>query len=149
MFLQASDTTKAGVERLCSQIPEWRQFQIHAAILLGASQNWRYYTNHLEKTFSKFVRTHISVFTSYANCNSAWSLCLRQSERSSYRRRAQRGFLRCTKFADVDGEATSIISYSHVKHEVWQSIWAHCKAGLNRLATPGFNVNMGIWRLRC
>ncbi|MCJ1462465.1 hypothetical protein MMC07_001067 [Pseudocyphellaria aurata] len=55
IFMQASDTTKAGVERLCSQIPELRQFQIHAAILLGASENWRHYTNYLEKHFSKLV----------------------------------------------------------------------------------------------
>lgn len=59
MFMQASDTTKAGVERLCSQLPELGQFQIHAAILLSASENWRYYTNYLEKRFSKLVRSFV------------------------------------------------------------------------------------------
>lgn len=55
LLLQPSTTTRLGVERLCSQLSELRQFQVHAAILLGASENWRYYINYFEKEFSKLV----------------------------------------------------------------------------------------------
>ncbi|MCJ1271177.1 hypothetical protein MMC22_011076 [Lobaria immixta] len=55
IIFQASKTTKAGVERLCAQLPELRHFQVHAAILLAASEQWRYYTNYLEKGFSKLI----------------------------------------------------------------------------------------------
>ncbi|KAI9800578.1 MAG: hypothetical protein M1833_003236 [Piccolia ochrophora] len=55
IFIQPSKATKADIDKLSSQLPEAFQFQIHIAVLLGASEDWRYYTNYLEDSFSKLI----------------------------------------------------------------------------------------------
>lgn len=58
IFIQPSEVLSERLHDVFCQAANataFNQFQIHAVVLLTASENWRYYINHLEDTFSTLV----------------------------------------------------------------------------------------------
>ena len=63
VFIHASDALEERLGEVFRNAKETTcvlQFQIHALVLLGVSENWRPYTNYLEESFQKLVSIYNS-----------------------------------------------------------------------------------------